>query len=252
MVSNASPEQRCGLFVLVAVLLVTVTAFCAAGTSQQEDGSAPPSVARPDAASIRAAARDILADPRYAPRTHWTQWLVEKLAAWRRAHPGRESGWWTALAWVLGIWGVLTLIFILAHMGWTLATLLRTRMSGSKGASSKLPTTRERALSREALERMMREYAGRGAFRQALGAMMSVLLRNLEELQILRLHPSKTNGDYVREYPPARSEREAFREFVGRFDAVVYGGASFGEEDYGGIIALFQRIETDARIGIQT
>jgi hypothetical protein len=200
---------------------------------------------RPDAPAIRQQVRDILADPRYAPRTSFSQWLSEKL----RSFEGPDvhlGGFGRFLYWFIVVWMVLALFAILGHLAWTLWTLLGGFRGGRALTPSPVTGPDLPDLSRADLLGLMSELAARGSFREAIGAMVTALVRQLDESRILRFHESKTNGDYVREYPAERPGRGVFRQFVLASDRAVYGLGACDVETYEAMRSLFERVQTDA------
>jgi hypothetical protein len=237
-------RRRAAIVFVVAALLGCIWILPAAA---EEPAAARPPIGRPDAESVRAETHEILSDPRFAPRRTFLQWLAEQLG-----HIGTwgfdvGSGWRRAVVWVILFWGLLTIAAILGHIGWTLVVTMRGGGSG-RGFSLLGPRRRDaEKVTFEEILRQMQQLAARGAYRQALGMMMLALVRQLEAADLLRFHRSKTNGDYVREYPAARAGRQGFRRFVLAFDALVYGGRPCAQGSYRRMHAEFQRILEDVR-----
>lgn len=202
---------------------------------------------RPDALTIRETTRGILADPRFAPRKTFMQWLFEKLSSWRVPRPDMDEGWVRVLLWIIVAWCVVALVAILGHLVWTLATLWRSRVPRSGLHTQRFRPDAGRSLSSVDLRSEMLRLAQRGAFREAIGLMTVGLLRRLDDAGVLRFHESKTNGDYVFEYPWQRPGRDDFRRFVLSVDGVIYGGAPCGEETYGQLLTLQEEIVGHAR-----
>jgi len=195
---------------------------------------------RPEPDVIRSETRRILSDPSFAPRRSLWEWLLEKLSGLR---PPRGSGvLFRILLWVLFIWCVLTLAAILAHLIWTLVVMLRGPREGSVRGAGRPHFRIEHTLSYEELCKRMLGLAEEGRFAEAVGVMMIAAVRWLELKAIVHFHQSKTNGDYVGEYPGARPSSGAFSRFVGAFDNMVYGGEACGEEGYVRMNGLFDRI----------
>jgi len=71
---------------------------------------------------------------------------------------------------------------------------------------------------------LARELSAAGRFTDAAHALYAALLERLAQREQLRLHPSKTAGDYARDLR-ARSSPSfpRFREFARAYDVVVYG-----------------------------
>ncbi|MBN1918627.1 MAG: DUF4129 domain-containing protein [Verrucomicrobia bacterium] len=199
---------------------------------------------RPSAEQIRSNAKDILSQPRFAPRAslyeRFARWLGDKLAALRL--PGFGLGpVGSVLAWILVIWACLTLVAILAHMGWHIALLLRRSRTLSIGFGD-TDSDRLNQHSFEELTATMRELAAKERFREAIRAMMAALLRWLDDGDVVRLHRSKTNGDYVREFPSSSQARSTFRGFVSAFDSTVYGNARCDRAAYARMNEQFERV----------
>ena len=125
--------------------------------------------------------------------------------------------------------------------------MLRPRRRASDPDVPRAGYTRGRPGSYDELIKEMRELAGRGAYRKAIGLMMVALLHWLEKADVLRFHQSKTNGDYVREYPSQHAGEEDFRTFALDFDAAVYGGALCDRRAYEYMNVVFERIISDVR-----
>lgn len=72
--------------------------------------------------------------------------------------------------------------------------------------------------------RASQDLAARGDFTQAAHALYAALLDSAARRQQVRLHPSKTVGDYARELRMRSSALlERFRAFAGVYEVVVYG-----------------------------
>lgn len=206
----------------------------AGGTSQV--GPAPP-----DPTAVRAEVRQILSDPRFAPRKSIWDWLTERLLNWQPRGLKLPPGLKSVLVWMLLIWCVLALLAIFGHFIWTLAFLFRgSRPLGRTGPQTAAERLRHRSL--EELAATMQDLAGRGAYREALGVMMLVLLKLLDKAGRVRFQEGKTNGEYVLEYGRDRPERDDFRTFVTAFESSAYGGRVCRLDAYQDMHRLFQRI----------
>jgi hypothetical protein len=244
--------RRCNsrTFAAAALLfgvLVSSAGFAAPASEQKR----PPAdrYQRADAATVKAEAEKVLADPRYAPRWSFWRWLREKLSHWSLPDFHVPAGLSTVIIWLLLIWCVLTLVAILAHVIWTFVVLKRSRTAGGEVSLPQAAPQFGEGLTYDELVAGMREAASRGQFRRALAFMMLALLRRLDEAGTVRFHRSKTNGEYVREYPPAAGGRDEFRKFTRGFDAVVYGGRPCGERGWQEMMNLFDRIHPNVRKG---
>ena len=82
------------------------------------------------------------------------------------------------------------------------------------------------------------QLAAEGRFTEAAHALYRATLALLARRAHLRLHPSKTTGDYLRELgargSPAHS---AFRQFGRRYDRIIYGHGSCDAESYASLLA---------------
>jgi hypothetical protein len=83
------------------------------------------------------------------------------------------------------------------------------------------------------------ELSAAGRYTDAAHALYHALLQWLAARERLRLHPSKTAGDYARELRARSSEAFArFRDFARAYDVVVYGLGSCDRERYERLHAL--------------
>jgi len=74
--------------------------------------------------------------------------------------------------------------------------------------------------------------AERGRYAEAMQSAFVGLALELDERGVLRFHPSKTPGEYVREARLAPGERAALGSLVSVLYSVVFGGAPFGALEY--------------------
>jgi hypothetical protein len=83
------------------------------------------------------------------------------------------------------------------------------------------------------------ELAARGAYTEAAHALYAALLETAARQQQIRLHPSKTLGDYVRELRGRSSGLfTRFREFARSYEVVIYGIGHCDEARYQRLYAL--------------
>jgi hypothetical protein len=172
-------------------------------------------------------------------------WLLEHLPRWEG--PALHGGWVEVLYWLFIVWGGLAVLAVLVHLGWTLATLFGERSSRGGPLIGQLHADGQRAVSADELHLGARRAADRGEFAQAVALLMAALLTMLADRKVLRAHPSKTNGEYLREYPAAAAGQDAFGRFVRQFDRVVYGQAPCDRQTFDAFGDLFERIRTDER-----
>lgn len=83
------------------------------------------------------------------------------------------------------------------------------------------------------------ELAARGDFTDAAHALYAALLESAARSQQIRLHPSKTAGDYVRELRHKSSGLfTLFRDFARSYESVIYGIGVCDAERYQRLYAL--------------
>ncbi len=80
----------------------------------------------------------------------------------------------------------------------------------------------------------------------AIGVLLVALLRRLDALKVLHFHKSKTNGEYVREYPGERAGRREFVQFITAFEHSIYGGSEAAGPTYDTMTILAQQVLRDA------
>jgi hypothetical protein len=239
--SLGAPAPMLSRLLPAAYLLAVVAGLGSAATLSE----GPVRYERPDAQTVKACTRQIVSDPRFARRISFGEWLADKLAHGR--DPGAKLPGWLGegLLWTIIIWCVLTLLAILAHLMWTIWLLVRPARHSVGTENSPRPDWYDAATAEQLWQRSA-ELAQRGAFREAMGVLSLALLRKLESMQVLRFHKSKTNGEYVREYPPQRAGRREFARFVATFERSIYGGLAVPEQIHRTMSALAERIIQDA------
>jgi hypothetical protein len=206
---------------------------------------------RPEAQVIRAKLNEIRSERRLTPRKSFAQWLAEKFAAWRGPWHSWQGSWVKTLMWVFLIWAVITLLFILGHLIWTVKALAGMGLAGGARAAGARRVVAGRRISSDELRAQALQMARNGAHREAVGLLMMALLLQLDEAGILRFDPSKTNGDYVRECAPVLAQAAAFRGFVLSFDEMIYGARRCEQDSFDRMNALFERVLCDAAQGRQ-
>ena len=152
-------------------------------------------------------------------RQWWLQ-LRDWLDALRAGHPTL----FTALIAVL----VLVLAAILIHGIVIMLLTLRGAAARETGAPAAVPARRGAGWYLREADTL----AERGRYADAMQAAFTGLALELDARGVLRFHPSKTPGEYVREARLAAGDRDALRSIVGVLYAVVFGGAPFGANDY--------------------
>jgi hypothetical protein len=205
--------------------------------------SPSPDYTRPDAETIRMHVQKILAEPRFATHKTFWQWLKEKLARWEG--PRLSEGVKKIIFWVVLAWCLLTLLAIFIHLGWTIWLLVRPPKS-SPGATLPAGSERYENASFEQLWEHAAELARAGSFRAATGVLLVALLRRLDSLKVLHFHKSKTNGEYLREYPSHDAGRHSFAQFIATFERSIYGGSEVAGPAYETMSTLAKQVLSDA------
>lgn len=196
---------------------------------------------RVDAETIKMHTHQILSDIRFSPRKTFWQWLIEKLSKWEGPRLGLGTGWAQFVLWAVIIWCILTLAAILIHLIWTILILIPSK-AGSSRFRRHLGIESLGSKSFEELLKIAQELAGNRAFREAVGILMLSLLRWLDSGSLIRFHESKTNGDYIREYPTAHPSRKDFKKFVIAFERTIYGGLQVDGQVYRQMNVLLEQI----------
>lgn len=180
--------------------------------------------------SIRRAVREVFLRPEYRwvsgdQPLHWFRDLwrrfVEWLARLTAAHP--------ALSQVV-FWGLLVLLVaLLVHLGYTAWRIYRVTVErpapGIPGALAAPLDARAHLERADALARS-------GRFTEALAHRFAALLLELDRVEALTFHPSKTPAEYVREARLTSEGRSALAGLVARLYQHVFGMAPCDEQCY--------------------
>jgi len=238
-----------GLIIVLMGWIIAAIAANAASVRAAASPSAPlpPPPARADAAVIKAEISDILSDSKYAAHRSLLDWLAEKLRSLRPdgIRLPREAS--AVVFWLVVAGCSVLVIALLVHVALTLRLSWGWRVPAAAGLSGpRLGSDADYRRPFDDLDGLCRRLASEGRFREALGIMMLALLRRHDDLGILRFHRSKTNGEYVREYPREHACRDDFRRFVLAFDLAVYGGRISPQNAFYQMNTLFQRMIIDA------
>jgi hypothetical protein len=228
---------RSTTWLALALAVAALVSLRAAAPAQAAAGG----YERADAQTIRDGTREIVSDPRFAPRKTFWQWLGEKLLRWDRPDVDVPEWLKEAAGWTVITWCVLTLLAILGHAAWTIWMLAGPARRRSAGALGDDADAYESASCEQLWERAQ-ALAGTGAFRAAAGILLVALLRRLDALKVLSFHKSKTNGEYAREYPDDRAGRREFTQFIAAFERSIYGGREVPGRTYEAMSQLARRI----------
>jgi hypothetical protein len=98
--------------------------------------------------------------------------------------------------------------------------------------------------------RAAQDEAAAGRYTEAAHLLYRALLETVSRQEQVRLHPSKTVGDYVRDLRARRSAAFApFREFARAYETVVYGLGTADRQRYEQLYALAEPLVAGARGG---
>jgi hypothetical protein len=205
--------------------------------SQTQDSA---SYKRVEAEAIRTHLQDILSQPQYQPQKTFKQWLFEKFSSWDMPDLKLSSQWVELLIWILIVWCVLALAAILIHFLWTLWVMLK---SGSNTGPAKPDRGDSDAdLSCEQLLAKAREQEMAGLYLSGIRYLIKSLIRRLDDMRIVQFHESKTNGDYLREYPKDNRTIRDFMEFISLFELAFYGRSLNARQAYQQMMNLYSAI----------
>jgi hypothetical protein len=128
--------------------------------------------------------------------------------------------------------GALAILAILARMIWLWRERGLDGVPGVKWAGSAI-------FGGEDPWAMAQQLAAIGDYTAAAHALYGALLEAAARGQQVRLHPSKTAGDYARELRSRRSQLfTRFREFARHYEVVIYGDQMCDRERYDRLFAL--------------
>jgi hypothetical protein len=156
------------------------------------------------------------------------RWLVEWIARMFDAVHGSRVASWTTIARFTAL--VVAVIARAAYLGY----LQRDRRAEERGQ-------RPRGAARGGRDPwvLAQELASAGNYTDAAHALYRALLEALARRERVRLHPSKTVGDYVRDLRQRSSSLfTRFRDFARSYETVVYGVGHCDRERYERLHAL--------------
>lgn len=228
-----------------AMLLIVLGIAATAGVcSQAPSPRSSADHARTTAETVKAHTQEILSNPRFAKHITLRQWIREKLGRRDKSNVHLPQGVKTFVSTVAIIWCLLTLLAILGHFVWTIWLLAHpssTRANDGPGAG---PGAAE-ITDPDGLWDRSQQLARGGEFRGAVTVLLVAMLRRLDASNVLRFHKSKTNGDYVREYPDHLPGRREFVQFIVAFERNIYGGLDIRGSTYEAMNSLAKRIIGD-------
>jgi hypothetical protein len=229
---------------LVLVGLAFVVLSPGKSQAAEVDVAATPAYERADAETVTRLVNEITSSPEFMPRKTFRQWLHEKLGRRDGPKPNLPKGVGAVIFWAVTIWCVLALVAILIHLAWTIWVGVRPARdqrapAGGYGGADDITSPQELWSRSQGLARA-------GKFPEALAMLLLALLRRLETKKIVSFHKSKTNGEYVAEYPRDLPGRREFAQFVEAFERSIYGGLPVARRTYETMTSTAERIIHDA------
>ena len=215
-----------------ALLLAHVVAHVAPLVAQQR-AAGPASPPAPTAA-IRDSVAAVFRQPAYArslKESTWNRaltWLGELFQRMFEAVHGSRVVYWTTVSLLTLL--VVAVVARAAYLGYLRRDLGATGRGGRSGGPShggRDPWV------------LAQELAAAGNYTDAAHALYRALLEALARRERVRLHPSKTVGDYVRDLRQRSSSLFVrFRDFARSYETVVYGVGHCDRERYERLHAL--------------
>ena len=149
----------------------------------------------------------------------WIAGLFRGLGGARTSNPVL---FWTIMAILIGTaLAVLARLLWVAHLRRNQGIGARPELRGAANIAHGDPWT------------LAQQHAARGDFTAAAHSLYLALLHAIARRGLVRLHPSKTVGDYVRELRVRSSTVFArFRDFARAYETVVYGSGVCDQERY--------------------
>jgi len=168
--------------------------------------------------------------------------LLDRLLEWVGSYLTRGLhviGQWPATKPMLTTALVLVVLGIVAHM------ILTVYVPGY-GASARWTRLGARSADAKDPWALAQRLAAEGRYTEAAHALYGALLARVAARVPLRLHPSKTVGDYARDLRgTAPSVFTPFREFARSYEVVIYGLGTCDRSRFDGLIALAGRIDPE-------
>lgn len=179
--------------------------------------------------SLRGVLDRVFRDPAYQWHTAheplgFLQRWIEQLAQWfhriNRDYPDAEN--------ILIAGLVVVLVVILVHGSWIVAgTLKRASSLGQIAGPIRTVERRDAAWHRREAARLLRE----GRFAESLMEEFWGLIADLESRRLVRVHPSKTPGEYALDPALGAADRAQLSALVSRLYALVFSGRGCGADD---------------------
>ncbi len=209
------------------------------------------SVECPESSAIKDSTQKVMSRPEFRDilgqeNSFWRKVIdfLDKLFGDRE--PGEHSGLANFLVWVLIIWCVITMLAILAHFIWALYITIHTGSANRKafGVDGDFAENTYRMSVKDLLLEMEKSLAAKD-YARALSFLTASLLKRLESFEYIIVHPSKTNGDYLRECGRGSIIFNKFRQYIIGFESVAYGFKGCDELYFRNMYSAYEQIERE-------
>lgn len=226
----------------IAIFFFVLLALSAPGQETLPEDLEGWALERPDAQTVHRQMQDLLSDETYQPRRSLLQSLKDFLFGWDPEMPEISSALGRLLLWGLLIWCIITLLAILAHFIWTILVMAPGGKAFKAAADPAVPELTDK--SAEQLYALAQRMAQEGNYTQALTCLLLAVLKTLDARGILRFHASKTNGDYVRDFPREYQQYTEFKMMVDLFERSVYGRVLSAQAAFERMTLLARNLQT--------
>lgn len=154
--------------------------------------------------------------------TQFFEWLADLLRQLGGTRTSSPAVFWTVMTII-----IIVVVAIIARLAWV------SYLRRNQGIAARQAPSGPGGLAQGDPWTAAQQHAARGDFTAAAHSLYLALLNAIARRGLIRLHPSKTVGDYVRELR-ARSATvfTRFREFARAYETVVYGTGVCDQERY--------------------
>lgn len=239
-------------------VLTVILLFCGAtGAAAAETGSGIERVSLEDRRQVREAVAEVLAQPEFRrvrdDSRSWAEWLAEHLNAallWLRDRLWGLPGW---LSWFIVIWMVLTVVAILAHLVFVLASQFG--VGGSRQTGHRRDEGRICGIQNPDFDAVFAEAQRQLEARHWAAAVRYLYVAAilwLDQRGMVRFRAAKTNRDYLNELTTHAGAQQHFRVMTSTFDRVVYGGAAPSESTCRTMAATLESLQSEVRSANKT
>ena len=136
----------------------------------------------------------------------------------------------------------------IAALAIIVARVIYTTVHGERLTAERATDPRRARVPGESAWSAAQHAAGKGDYTQAAHLLYAALLQSLSQRERLRLHSSKTAGDYARDLRAKSSPSwSPFRKFVQAFEFIAYGRRECTRDEFERLRALAEPV-----MGLQT